>query len=142
MGLFINNYYMTSLMALHHTHDGFWYFFRCYKNNTNSWQLWTCQQKVILCQGSCVFSDLILVSNYHSYKGKTIKLLPYHSFYEGHIHQEILSSLVWQSASEKYKTTRIHLYQLPTKKFQTSTVTKFTTFYIKHMWLLLLLNRI
>ena len=28
---------MTSLMALHDTHNGFWYFFRCYKNNTLSW---------------------------------------------------------------------------------------------------------
>ena len=36
-------------------------------------------------QGSCVFRDVTLVSNYHSYKEKTIKLLPYHSFYEGHI---------------------------------------------------------
>ena len=36
-------------------------------------------------QGSYVFRDVILVSNYHSYKEKTIKLLPYHSFYGGHI---------------------------------------------------------
>ena len=36
-------------------------------------------------QGSCVFPDVILVSNYHSYKEKTIKLLPEHSFYGGHI---------------------------------------------------------
>ena len=36
-------------------------------------------------QGSCVFPDVILVSNYHSCKEKTIKLLPYHSFYGGHI---------------------------------------------------------
>ena len=35
--------------------------------------------------GSCVFSDVISVSNYHSYKEKTIELLPYHSFYGGHI---------------------------------------------------------
>ena len=33
----INNNYMTLLMALHHTHDGFWYFFRCFKSNTHSW---------------------------------------------------------------------------------------------------------
>ena len=32
-----------------------------------------------------IFPDVILVSNYHSYKENTIKLLPYHSFYEGHI---------------------------------------------------------
>ena len=32
-----------------------------------------------------VFSDVILVSDYHSYKEKTIKLLPYHSFYGGQI---------------------------------------------------------
>ena len=36
--------------------------------------------KAIFHQGSSVFRDLILVSNYHSYKEKTIKLLPYHSF--------------------------------------------------------------
>ena len=41
--------------------------------------------KSIFHQGSCVFLDLILVSNYHSYKKKTIKLLPYHNFYGGHI---------------------------------------------------------
>ena len=34
---------------------------------------------------SFVFSDVNLVSNYQSYKEKTIKLLPYHSFYRGHI---------------------------------------------------------
>ena len=33
-----------------------------------------------LSSGSCVFRDVILVLNYHSYKEKT-KLLPYHSFY-------------------------------------------------------------
>ena len=36
-------------------------------------------------QGSCVFPDVILVSNYHGYKEKAIKLLPYHSLYGGHI---------------------------------------------------------
>ena len=35
--------------------------------------------------GTCDFPDLISVSNYHSYKEKTIKLLPYHSFDGGHI---------------------------------------------------------
>ena len=34
---------------------------------------------------SFVFSDVNLVSNYQSYKEKTTKLLPYHSFYGGHI---------------------------------------------------------
>ena len=32
----INNNYITLLMAFHHTHDGFWYVFRCYKNNSHS----------------------------------------------------------------------------------------------------------
>ena len=41
--------------------------------------------KTIFHQGSCIFFDIILVSNYHSYKEKTIKLLPYHSFYGSHI---------------------------------------------------------
>ena len=40
-------------------------------------------------QGSCVFPDVILVSNYHSYKEKTIKLLPCHSFYGDHIPHEV-----------------------------------------------------
>ena len=35
--------------------------------------------------GSFVFPDVTLVSNYQSYKENTIKLLPYHSFYGGHI---------------------------------------------------------
>ena len=33
----INNNYMTLLMALHHIHNGFWHFFRCFKNNIHSW---------------------------------------------------------------------------------------------------------
>ena len=82
------------------------------------------------------------MSNYHSYKETTIKLLPYHSFYGGQIPQEKLTHLFWQSTSEKHKTIRILLYQLPPKKFQTSTVMKFSTFHIKHMWLLLLLQNI
>ena len=57
--------------------------------------------KAILHQGSCVFPDVILVSNYHSYKGKTIKLLPYHSFYGGHIPPKKIEPLFWQSALEK-----------------------------------------
>ena len=66
----INNNYMTLLMALHHTHDGFWYFFRCFKFNSHSWY----------------------TSNFESANKKpsfirvaAIKLLPYHSFYGGHI---------------------------------------------------------
>ena len=33
----INNNYTTLLMALHHSHDGFWHSFRCFKSNTHSW---------------------------------------------------------------------------------------------------------
>ena len=43
--------------------------------------------------GTSVFPDVISVSDYHSYKEKTIKLLPYYSFYGGHIPQEKLSHL-------------------------------------------------
>ena len=57
-------------MALHHTHDGFWYFFRCFKSNSHSWY----------------------TSNFESANKKpsfirvaAIKLLPYHSLYGGHI---------------------------------------------------------
>ena len=35
--------------------------------------------------GTCVFPDVISVFNYNSYKEKTIKLQPYHSFYEDYI---------------------------------------------------------
>ena len=61
--------------------------------------------KAIFHQGGCVFPDVILVSNYHSYK-KTIKLLPYHSFYGGHTpphSQKKLSPLFWQSVSKNTK---------------------------------------
>ena len=57
--------------------------------------------------GTCIFRDVILVSNYHSYKEKTIKLLLYHSFYGGHIPQEKVSPFFWQSASKRYKATRM-----------------------------------
>ena len=36
-------------------------------------------------QLSCVFPDVIFVSNYHSYKETTEKLVPYHIFYGDHI---------------------------------------------------------
>ena len=42
-------------------------------------------KKAIFHQDSCVFCDASLVFSYHSCKEKTIKLLPYHSFYRGHI---------------------------------------------------------
>ena len=61
------------------------------------------QEKSILHQGGTTFCDVILVSNYHSYEEKTIKILSYHNFYGGHIPQEKLSLLFWQSASKNYK---------------------------------------
>ena len=107
----INNNYMTLLMTLNDTHDGFWYFFSSYKSSTQSWHtsnFESANKKAILHQGRCVFPDVILVSNYHSYKKKTIKLLPYHSCYGGHIPpQQQLFHLFWQSISKKYKATRI-----------------------------------
>ena len=90
----INNNYMTLLMALHHTHHGFWYFFRCFKSNAYFWcnsNFESSNRKPSFI--SRVFPDVVLVSNYHSYKEKTIKLLPYHSFYGGHIPQEKFSPL-------------------------------------------------
>ena len=64
-------------------------FFSSYKSSTqHSWHtsnFESANKKAILHQGRCVFPDVILVSNYHSYKKKTIKLLPYHSCYGGHI---------------------------------------------------------
>ena len=82
----INNYYMTLLMALHHTHDGLLYFFRCCRSIiSGTLPTLNLSIKIHPSLGSCIFSDVILVSNYHSDKGETIKLLPCHSFYGGHI---------------------------------------------------------
>ena len=139
---------MTLLMALHHTHDGFWYFFRCYKSNTLSWHTSNFEsankKPSFIRVASCVFPDVILVSNYHSCKEKTIKLLPYHSFYGGHIpYQEKLSPLFWQSASKNAKPPGcpFSFSSIPLK-ISTSSAIKFATFYIKHVWLPLLLCRI
>ena len=107
----INNNYMTFLMALHHTHDGFWYFLNATRATFIPGTLSTLNLSIKShpLSGSCVFPDVISVSNYHSYKEKTIKVLPYHSFYGGHAHppQEKLSPLSWQCASKKYKANRI-----------------------------------
>ena len=51
--------------------------------------------------GICVFPYVISVSDYHSCKEKTIKLLS--CFYGCHIPQEKLSPLFWQSTSKKKK---------------------------------------
>ena len=78
-------------MALHHTHDGS---FRCSKSNTHSYytsNFESANKNPSFIQGSSVFPDVVSVSGYHSYKEKTIKLLPYHSFYGGHITQEKLN---------------------------------------------------
>ena len=121
-------------------------FFSSYKSSTQSWHtsnFESANKKAILHQGRCVFPDVILVSNYHSYKKKTIKLLPYHSCYGAHIPpQQQLFHLFWQSISKKYKATRITIEQHSPKKFQTSSAMKSATFHIKHVWLLLLLCKI
>ena len=77
----INKNYMTLLMAFHHTNDRFWYFFRRFKSKAYFW--YTSNFESANKKRSCDFPDVILVSNDHSYKEKTIKLLPYHSFYGG-----------------------------------------------------------
>ena len=91
---------------------------------------------------SCVFHDIILVSNYLSYKEKTVQLLPYHSFYGGHIQQEKLSLLFWQSISKKCKVIRMSIQQHYPKKFQTSSAMMFAALHIKHVYRLLLLCKI
>ena len=103
----INSNCMTLLMTLHHIHDRFWYFFRCYKSNTHFWNTSNFQssKKAILHWGSCVFPDVILVSNYHSYKEKT--KLPNHSFYGGHIPQRKFEPPFLAVCLKKYKATRI-----------------------------------
>ena len=109
----INNNYMTLLMALHDTNDWFWYLFRCNKSNTSTHSWHTANFESIKSHTSSLrylFPDVILVWNYHIYKEKTIKLLLYHSFYGVDTPPEKkkkLSLLFWQSASKKYKATRI-----------------------------------
>ena len=53
------------------------------------------------------FVMCFLVSNYHSYKEKTIKLLPYHSFYGGHIPPRKVEPPFLAVRLKKYKATRI-----------------------------------
>ena len=64
-------------------------FFRCYKSNTLSWHTskleYANKKPSFIRVASCVFPDVNLVSNYHIYKEKRTKLLPYHSFYGCHI---------------------------------------------------------
>ena len=63
-------------------------FFRCYRSITHSWHThisnFESVNKKSPSSGTCVFPEVTSVSNYHSYDEKTIKLLPYHSFYGGH----------------------------------------------------------
>ena len=58
--------------------------FRFFKSNTYSWYTPNFES-AILHQVSYIFPDVNLVSNHHSYKEKTTKLLPYHSFHGCHI---------------------------------------------------------
>ena len=113
---FLSDYFLG---ALHHTHDGFWYFFRCYKKgNTSSWHtsnFESANKKPSFIRVSAFFSDVIFCV-YHTYKENTIKLLLYHSFYGGRIPQENLSPLSWQLASKKYKGSPFS--SIPLKKFK------------------------
>ena len=54
-------------------------FLRCFKSNAYSWYTSNFES------ANKEPSFISLVSNYHSYKETTKKLLPYHSFYGGHI---------------------------------------------------------
>ena len=144
----INNNFMTLLMALHHSNNRFWYLFRCYKSNTStlSWHAANIESiKSHTSSVSCLFPDVILVWNYHSYKEKAIKLLPYHSFYGGDIpsppQKKYLKFFFWQSASKKntkppefpFSSILLKNFKFyPSWKLQHSTL----------MWLLLLLCRI
>ena len=105
----INNNYMTLSMALHHTHDRLWNFLGATRASITPGTLPTLNLSVRShpSSGNCLFLDVISVTNDHSYKEKTVKLLPYHSFYWSKTPQEKLSPLFWQSASKKYKVTRI-----------------------------------
>ena len=79
-------------------------FLTCFKSNTHSWYTpnFKSAKKAILHQCSCVFPDAILGSSYQSYKEKTIKFLPYHSFCGGpNLLRKIEFSFLWQSTSKK-----------------------------------------
>ena len=54
-----------------------------------------------------------LVSNYHSYKRKTIKLLPYYSFYGGHIPPRKIESLFLAVPLRKISHKDPHLAAFP-----------------------------
>ena len=116
------------------------------KGNTLSWHTFNVEsankKPPGFHQSSCVFPDVILVSSYHSYKENTVKLLPYHSFYGGHIPPRKVEPPFLSVRLKKYKAIRIRIYQHSSKKFQTLSVMKFATFHIKQMWLLLFLCRI
>ena len=80
----------------------------------------------------CVFSDVILVSNYHRYKEETI------GYYHIMVFMQVTSPKIsWapssgSTAQKKNKATRIPIYQHSPKNFQTSFVIKSATFHIKH----------
>ena len=82
-------------------------FFRCFKSNTHSW--YTSNFKSANKEPSFirVAAFVILVSNYYSYKEKTIKLLPYHSFYGGHIPPRKIESPFMAVHVKKYKSTKM-----------------------------------
>ena len=74
----INNNYMTLLMVLHHTHDGFWYLFYTRASlipGTLTLPTLNLSIKSHPSSGTCVFPEVTSVSNYHSFNEKTIKLL-------------------------------------------------------------------
>ena len=110
-------------MALHHNHYGFWYFFRCYKSNSLSWHTSNFEsankKPSFIRVASCVFPDVILVSNYHSYKGKTIKLLPYHSFYGDQVSpKKMLTPCSDSTPQENTKPPGSPFSSIPLKKFK------------------------
>ena len=74
-----------------------------------------------------------MIIKLQSQKEKTIKLLPYHSFYGGHVPPRKIEPPFWQSASKKCKATRMPIWQQSPKEFQTSSAMKFATFHIKHV---------
>ena len=82
----INNNYMTLLMAPYS-----WWILILFLDATRASLIpgtlptLNLPIKKHLSSGTCVFPEVASVSIYHSYNEKAIKLLPYHSFYGGHI---------------------------------------------------------
>ena len=80
------------------------------------------------------FSDVVLVSSYHSYNEKTTQLLPYHSYYEGRIPLGKIEPPFLEVHLKKIQNHKDPpIEQHYPKQFQTSSVMNFATYHIKNV---------